>query len=439
MPFRNKSRPSAGRSKHHIPRFHRNATAPQPSSFTAPEIPRPRVHRSIQAEADQVEQPSLLSKLSVLPDLNINLGNVIPFNPRGSFPIFVSGSDLRNATDSGLSKLSNSLLARVKHRIYVEASPYSKADSLFYTPFSAVSGEICPPLPTEFVSVFPTPDTEHLVTAADDFEVTFAGMHVPPRDGPLALTNELLLYSVSPRPPEPEESSSEDNDISDEIDSKASLSADQRYTSTAFRDEVRRELKREQRRQREEMEKELGPPKTFAHLNPNDDPTIHYDPVEDGHDVGTTPNTYRAVPGFRSLLMSHRGSLGKRISAVPIRFTVIEVDNVTSAQRMGVEKVGSLINRTAKAVPFGSLISPAVDGLTQMGKVGLESYAKPDHVISKDLFFRLLPQQPAKTGPSHSGILGCNSSANVEKYADNYLRVRIFFKIYSASRRTAYT
>lgn len=320
------------------------------------------------------------------------------------------------------------MFGRVRREVLVEAAPFSRADSLFFAPFTDQAAQLdSSPIPTEFAAVPPSPDTDHLVCAAHDFEIRLVGMHVTPHDGPLSMSNQLLLYSVAERDMKKQSDGQMSSTSMIEPSNESTENDDEEYDgfesihSELSSDQRKRRARRNRMNQREKQRERKEP---NPHISDKDDPTIHYDPVQDGHDVGTAPNTFRPVPGRKALLIRHAGaSEGARMPSVAIRFTVMEIDEVTDAQRKAVEKIGGVLNGTAKAVPFGKLISPMVGGVTAAGQAGLDTYAKPDHVISKDVEFPLLEALPSNADPD-SERSASESRNHKFRYADNYLRVR---------------
>lgn len=382
---------------------------------------------------------SLTTLTSNLP--NSPLQN-LQLTPQHAFPLYVSTADLRNATDNGLPKLHSRLFARFRKEVLVESAPFSCSDSLFFAPLRDASATVSMsgPVPTEFAAVPPNVDTDHLVCARHDFEVSFVGMHVTPQDGPLTVSNELLLYSVARRVEGSEgvDVNSGDHEIlkrqrrTPRRSSELSISESSEYDHTPSIRSIWADIHSDRRNNRRVTEhKRKGSHESNAHLNVRDDPTMHYDPVQDGHDDGTAPNTFRAIPGRKSLLIRHAGASenASGLANVAMRFTVMEVDRVTEAQRKGVEKLSGVLNNTARGVPFGALISPAVDGLSAAGNAGLDSYAKPDHVISKDVEFKLLQEMPVGEPVNKSSLEGQKDPSS--RYAENYLRVSLKMALFN--------
>lgn len=318
-------------------------------------------------------------------------------------------------------------------KVLVESSLYSRSDSLFYAPFSHTDlSSIVEPTPTEFAAVVAESNTNHLVCASHDFEIRIVGMHVTPQDGLIDSENELLLYSLATKP------SVEHVTASDLPDDSRRSGRNTRRENMDSNDEAIGSESSRRQHDRRYRERSMEP---NPHLGERDEPTIHFDPLTDGHDQGSVPNTFRAVPGSKALLYRHLGSStqGRGARSVSVRFTVIEIDTVADAQRKVMQRLGGMLNHQAKTkislgrfapmkkMPFGRLASPAMGGFmsgaSSLGQAGMEGFSKNHHVLSKDVEFALLENVPTETASAVRESSGTDASIQTRLYADNYLRV----------------
>lgn len=328
-----------------------------------------------------------------------------PDSDQRALSVLVSRSALSNSLGGRLEKYLAFLNAmQSRKRVTVEATPHDSSDSVFYAPFphdspSASFSSITArrPIPTQFLTVDPyscrVPD---LVSDEDDFELSFVGMNVTPHDLSPSNPNELLLYSVRSHifPDAEEEEEEPGAAVEDKPSGTTAISALSVTDSNGI------------------------------DLLPCDVPFIHYDPVIDGHDDGSLPNTFLPVPASKSVIRQHRG--GTTATFVPVRFTVLEIDKVTSAQARACAKIDSvnvLARRAGVAVPFSDIISSAVAVANTIGKRALRKYTRPDHLIAKDMEFRLVSK--AQATASAEGSTSTDELPS-KKYAGTYLRVSLF-------------
>lgn len=332
-----------------------------------------------------------------------------------SLPIFVPRTDLLNATDNGLSKLSFKLFSSRKRRVSVEANPYGRSDSVFYAPFRSITADrsASTPTSTEFLTVPPTADTPDLVAQHHDFELAFIGLNVPPQDAGASNNNELLLFSVS------KDSEGSLSDLSSPSMSTNALD----MNAMAAVDIPPNELTQPSVRFSKPIKS--YPTQSNFGILPSDVPYIHYDPNIDGRNDGATPNTFLPISDSKSIFFQHCGASGSpKIPVVPIRFTVMEIDKVTSAHANAIgqiDKINGHMKQATVATPFAHVISSAVEVANSLGKKGLKRYANPDHIISKDIEFKLVQNVPGVDGPSDES--DGERRSNIPVYSGNYLRV----------------
>lgn len=286
----------------------------------------------------------------------------------------------------------------MKRRVRVEASVDGVKDFVFYAPEGDPTNRRA--TPTEFVKIKPTASDPTIVRRTDDFEITFIGMSVIPQDTIFGDKNELLLYSLKTDP-------NAINDIIDDVEKIREGDAS----------DLESELT--------DVDAPVAPTTGFS-LSPDDIPFVHYDPVVDGHDVGTLPNAFIPVPASKSLYVQHHGK-GKDgmkpkdgLATIPLRFMVLEIDNVSDGQARAVgsiSQLGKMVKSTG--VPYLQPLSMAVSAASAIGKEALKNYSKPDHVMSKDLAFLLAEPEEE----DHDGSVGSSTaSSRVETYG-NFLRV----------------
>lgn len=83
-----------------------------------------------------------------------------------------------------------------------------------------------------------------------------------------------------------------------------------------------------------------------------------------------------------------------------------------------------MLTHTVVAVLFGKFVSPALGGRNSLGKSALYRFEMPDHVISRDVMFRLLDELPG------NGPIAATGEVPVKRrplYADNHLRYGYYF------------
>lgn len=329
--------------------------------------------------------------------------------------------DLFGSVDNGLRKKSSGFMNRFLNRcVRVEASACGVKDFVFYAPEGDPSNRRA--TPTEFVKVRPTDDDKTIVRRNDNFEISFVGMSVIPEDTIFVDKNELLLYSLKTSP----------DALQDIIDDAEKLRENQS-------DDLHSELT--------DMDAPIAPTSGYS-LSPDDIPFIHYDPVVDGHDVGTRPNAFIPVPASKALFYQHNAKRMTQekpengLSSVSLRFNVLEIDCVSDGQARAVGSIGELGKMVkTTGVPYLQPLSMAINAASAIGKEALKNYSKPDHVMSKDLMFLLAEptdsdrsadrnfNSPGSSSSSpSSSSSGSDTNNRVENYG-NFLRVSFFFLI----------
>lgn len=292
--------------------------------------------------------------------------------------IRVQRADLRATPTNALYKTNffTRCLNRVplidRKRVLVKNSPHATEDTVLYCPEN-IECDIAHAVPTQFVKVDPH-ITEDLVHRDDHFEISFIGMSATPFDVGKTNRNELLLYSLL-------QEKYCDDLVTEKKKPQPSV-ATTPSTSASLEQHV-----------------PTGIPGT------NDVPFIHYDPVIDGHDEGTKPDSYVPIPASKKLYYRHNKDKNGDESAeqtVNIRFTLMEIDKISdilARAPSSVDQLGSYVSQTAGAVPYMEIVAKALSFASELGKEGIKQYEKPDHVLSADAEFLLaerdggLPQE----------------------------------------------
>lgn len=132
-------------------------------------------------------------------------------------------------------------------------------------------------------------------------------------------------------------------------------------------------------------------------LSPTDVPLIHYDPVIDGNNLGTEPNSFVPVPASKGLYRQHRRE-NDAVHLLPLRFSVLEIDKVSTEQAKVIGQIDSVegfASQAGVAVPYADVVSAAVNVVNSLGRRALKRYAKPDHILTRDFAFQLLSPELA--------------------------------------------
>lgn len=328
--------------------------------------------------------------------LNPFTSSFITATPDRTVSIKVPRDTLRSSNDSGLTKESfltrHSRVHALRRRVSVEASIQGTADAFFFAPETPNADEAdMRAVPCEFVKV-KAEGRDDCVHFGDDFEIEFVGMSVTRQD--TFGNNDLLLCSLTRK--------EEANGMVKQGENKKA-SMPENYGE-----------------EKENVVEDMSGLPSSLRVSPNDIPFIHYDPIYDGHDVGNKPDTFVAMPGTRRLYLQRRGRLAgdsdkKEESPVMyIRFTVMEVDNVSDEQLAAIrsiEEIAGSVQKAAASVPYLKIVSSMLKMADRIGKSAIKRISKPDHVMSVDLGFKLY--KPTKEGEGRH-----------EEYG-NYLRVRL--------------
>lgn len=169
-------------------------------------------------------------------------------------------------------------------------------------------------------------------------------------------------------------------------------------------------------------------------LLPSDVPLIHYDPVIDGHNQGSVPNSFIPVPASKSLYRQHRHEK-TNTSIIPVRFSVMEIDKISPTQAATLSRVDSLqtyASQAGTAIPYVDIVSTAVGVANSLGRHVIRNYARPDHVISSDFEFYLASPQ-VRHCQNHTHIHNKNPQPisnhhdTSTSYAQPYLRYGYYF------------
>lgn len=346
----------------------------------------------------------------------------------------VTKSSLRNATGRQLRppRWWRRIGFGLHTKVPVEPWENGRCDSVFYAPFSDrasydnrrssettsdesyVSGSNSnthseSATPVRFVDIHPDAVPRNsLVDPSEDFEISFVGMAVPPFDFFRKNNNELLLFSVS-TPPIDETPRS--TTLPKSAKKLGEYSINKGHSSTDFESqpffkslELASEVACRPPISTLSDRAVPGMPHSTMHggLGLSDIPRIHYDPDSDGHQAGTTPDTFVTIPASKSLFLQHdggssvqngRSGVDLRTGSVPVRFTVMEIDRVTKAQASAVAsaaQLGSIASASGIVVPYSNIISWAISIASDASLSQLKRYSRPDYVMSADMIFKLV-------------------------------------------------
>lgn len=339
----------------------------------------------------------------------------VPFSVPNSVSILVDAYHLQSALDNGLTKVDpiDRIKFRLrKKRVNVEAAVGGTKDNVFFAPDTPVV-ENCRATPTEFIKVYPDKAT-NVVRRGDDFDISFVGMSVIAFDVGFAVDNELLLYSLVAKPAD----SDEGNVPS--LYPKPDHTSDSSLAGINGVNQIRPE----------HSDASLASVASGATTSTKsaklmkDVPYIHYDPKVDGHEKGTEPDAFVTIPARKRLYL--RSSDDNMEKTVFIRFNVMEIDAVSEAQVAaitGIGKAGDMAASASTTMPYLAPLSNALNVASSLGKKGLQNYAKPDHVMSKDIQFKLAEPLPVEHSADGEETVG----SAIAEPLDNYLRYGYYF------------
>jgi hypothetical protein len=120
-------------------------------------------------------------------------------------------------------------------------------------------------------------------------------------------------------------------------------------------------------------------------------PRIHYH-YKDQNSV--KPDQYQEIPYSRSLV--YQASATTKVNSVAVRFKIMELDEVDKSVRDAIQGISSLDSHLAGvaiALPYLSVLSPALKIAGEVGRKALDSYAKPDRLFTIDCGFRIAPRE----------------------------------------------
>lgn len=276
------------------------------------------------------------------------------------------------------------------------------------------------------------PDAKNVVRNTDEFVISFVGMSVASHDAVTGLSkhksdNELLLYSVKCAT----NSSLPNATIAEEETTQDELELSEKNVDDEGKAELIREKDPSSTAKHLENAEQLKVPTTFGANN--DSVFIHYDPVADAHNTGTLADTFVNVPASKrayacskEVLREHKNNQEADdrlcLKKIPVKFTVMEIDKISDMQAravMGVDHVGSFMSDTAGSIPYIALLTKAFAVGSSIGKHGLKSYSRPDHVLSADVEFCLA------NAPSDDDNEDGENDESVRTKKENYLRVSL--------------
>lgn len=317
--------------------------------------------------------------------------------------ILVHRSDLRAISNSGLrlsSRWNSRKFFRCRKRVTVEAVPRQLGETILYAPPPSEAPDGTGLVPTEYIMIDPQKHSNSIVRADDNFDIQFVGFSATPKDGASWADNEILMYSLS--------EGAEPNDSSIDLDDEQFLLKNDLTDVQLLKKSQTAELNESTPSTPTPRKPEPKPSTTqpaarslFSGLtaqigmlpSPSDSVFIHYDPVVDGLDGGSEPNTYTSIHAGKSLYMRHEKTLcTPNPCSIRIRFTIMEIDKITDLQAKGVasiDQIGNYVSSTSFAVPYIDILGKAFTMASFLGKSGLKHYSKPDHVLSRDYRFLL--------------------------------------------------
>lgn len=122
---------------------------------------------------------------------------------------------------------------------------------------------------------------------------------------------------------------------------------------------------------------------------------FHYD-----RDRPTVANKYHAVLDRYGLMTRCCGQ--SDVDKVSVNFKIVEIDKVSKEMRQTIDSVEEL-TKGIQSIPgvsqYAAALTPVLDLAGNLGDQVLKSYAKEDHVISKDEPYKLLGRADASVQP----------------------------------------
>lgn len=159
-------------------------------------------------------------------------------------------------------------------------------------------------------------------------------------------------------------------------------------------------------------------------------PFIHYEYQRDASNNQTMPNTYIPIPASKSLVLSactrkaqgnsagssqshaSKGKNGdstmrqKPKKSINVQFRILEMDQPSELVKQavsGIDDLGGFASSFASVAPFVGVLSPALGLASAVSKRALDSYARPDKVISIDMDFLLANPERVRSGSPPTG------------------------------------
>ncbi|CAN8073771.1 unnamed protein product [Agarophyton chilense] len=349
--------------------------------------------------------------------------------------LIVRRDSVQGVIDSGLRQ--QRFLGRLLHyipgishrRVRVEANKNCAASSVYFVP------EKKGITPCQFKKV--KPNAENVVLRTDEYFISFVGMSISAYDNETGFNshktdNELLMYSQQCR-----------------TGSQGLSSVQKAVDEDREREEFSQKRVAEDPTQNEDVDSTMPPSKEVGQTThmvqqtaqntpvttgfvSKDSVFIHYDPVVDARNTGTKADTFVNIPATKRLyacseqLQSSTEAFDDNdrdshcLESLFMRFTVMEIDRISDLQAravIGVDHFGSFVSKSAGSIPYIQLLTKAFAVASSVGKKGLLSYSKPDHVITVDKEFYLSNPQKDGEGASNTD----------ETKEENYLRYGYYF------------
>lgn len=347
--------------------------------------------------------------------------------PDHTIQIKVPGNALRAVVSNGLKKTTfceRYLPHNYSRWVSVEASEHGTNDSVFFVPERPNVDQSHMRLePAQFVKVNQNKHDD-VVRRGDEFEISFAGMSVAQMD--IVGNNELLLCSLTRNdgimPPDPEIAETTSNQAQAQVSTK-NTDMSQTFTAPSQKSDASNQKPLDAAAIKKDKDwielADLAELPTALTVQPGDIPFLHYDPVVDGHDVGSSPNSFVPIPGSKRVYLQRSGALEQDVL---IRFTVMEIDKLSEEQLIAIkslEDIGKSVGKAAATVPYLKFISWILKFANFLGRSALKKVAEPEHVLSKDMAFLLADPE---NGDGTTCSVPSSTNSQREEFG-NYLRV----------------
>lgn len=254
------------------------------------------------------------------------------------------------------------------------------AATVLYAAETAPVSDDCPFAETQLTSGPPTGD---LVYNDSDFEIRASGMLVANFDRWVpagSADNELLLYSVQCDP--------EAQGTGDNAESLPFIHFDHRSDAYTAIDRPNTFI---------------PVPASKAYVTGSNTQPCHHKKKHNKHSKQSNPG----MSGSTGTMGSSTGTgKPKPMRSVNVQFKILELDEPSETVKQAISRIdelGGVINSFAVATPALGILSPALSVAGSVSKRALDSYARPDKVISIDMDFLLADRARVAAGTSPPG------------------------------------